>query len=310
MKFIKDDEFILLMEDQYGARFTQDDLKRFRDVGIQTIVRYPYWGTIEPSMGNYDWSEIENFVDLSRNAGLKSLWAVYDKPPKYFPPEWYMKTPEDKVYVGKFRERILSPWNAEGWAYHLKFIKMFCDKLSADDMLCFRATVHGAESMFPHDPRFPHRQDGPYIETMLKMLLEEQDIFYNAHDSHELWTCFHHSFDYQGTAGTEHAEMLYKAMRDKFPDHKHYCISYTQFMKGIHGVRENLADVQRLGLSMFAGSQYAEGLVWNTDKAIQQGFRGFICGPIMAWAKHRKTEDWMFDNVRDSMAKWRKARNV
>lgn len=310
MKFIKDDEFILLMEDQYGGKFTTDNLKRLRDVGVQTIVRYPLWSDIETSMGIYHWDVIDRAIDLTREAGMKCLFGVYDKPPEYFPDEWYLKTPEGGNYTGKFQERLLSPWQDEGWAYHLRFIEKFCNRASADDVMCFRATTHGAESMYPHDLRFPYRLDGSYIDTMLKMLLEEQDIFYAAHASRELWTCFHHAFDQQKMAGTEHAEMLYRAMWNGFQDAEHYCISYTQFKRGVQGEVENLADVQRLGLSMFAGSQYAEGLARNTDIAIQQGFRGFVCGPVMVWSKYRRMEDWMYDAFRDSVAKWRVAKNV
>jgi len=310
MKFIQDDEYILLMEDQYGGKFTLDDLKRLRDIGIQTIVRYPYWGSIETSMGYYEWGETESAIEMTRQAGMKCLWATYDKPPKYFPDEWYMKMLDGKTYVGKFRERVLSPWLAEGWAYHLAFIVRFCEKVSAPDVMCFRATTHGAEAMFPHDSKYPYRLDGSYIETMFKILIEEQAIFYSAHDSHELWTCFHHAFDYQGTAGTEYAEMLYQATRDKFPDYKHYAISYTQFRNDVKGEDKNLADMQRLGLSMFGGSEHARGLLVNTDRAIAEGFRGFLCGPIHFMTKYRQMEDWMFNAFSESMAKWRAARNV
>ena len=311
MKFIKDDEFILLMEDQYGGKFTTDNLKRLRDVGVQTIVRYPFWSDIETSMGIYRWDVIDRAIDLTYEAGMKCLFGVYDKPPEYFPDEWYLKTPEGENYTGKYQERLLSPWQPDGWNYHLDFIERFCHRASDDDnVMCFRATTHGAESMYPHDLRFPYRLDGDYIETMLRVLLEEQGIFYNAHASHELWTCFHHSFDHQGRAGTEHAEMLYRAMWNEFPDAKHYCISYTQFKRGVQGEVENLADMKRLGLLMFAAAEYAEGLPVNTGKAIAQGFRGLVCGPIMNWSKHHKMEDWMYDAFRDSITRWRTARNV
>jgi hypothetical protein len=306
--FIQDNEYILLMEDQYGGKFTLDDLKRLRDIGVRSVVRYPYWGTIESSMGHYEWGAIEDAIALTREAGMKCLWAVYDKPPKYFNSEWYIKTPEGATFIGPFRERCLSPWNSEGWAYHLNFIKMFCDKVSADDSMGIRATMFGAESMFPH--RYPYRQDGPYLETMLKMLLEEQEIFYNAYSSHELWTCFHHAFDYQKTAGTEHAEMLYQSMSDRFPDHKHYCISYTQFRHDVKGEDKNLADMKRLGLSMFGGSEHAGGLLDNTDRAIAEGFRGFICGPIHFMTPFRQMEEWMFNAFEESLGKWRAAREV
>lgn len=308
--FIQDDEYILLMQDSLGGRFTLDDLKRLRDIGVQTIVYYPFWRDIEVSLREYQWRSIDDAIQLARKAGMKSLFALYDHAPDHlFPPDWYLKAIDGRDYLGPYnQERFISPWNPEAWAYHLGFITNFCKRVSADDVMCFRTTSGGAESMFPQ--HFPYRLDGPYWETMRRVLLEEQEIFYNAHDSHELWTCFHHAFDYLGTAGTEYAEELYKEMRNRFPDHRHYSISYTQFRNDVGGEDKNREEMQRLGLSMFGGSEYAEGLLTNTDTAIQQGFRGFITGPLHQLTAYRKMEEWMFDNFRYSMNKWREAKRV
>lgn len=311
--FIKDDEFILLMQDTRGAVLTPDDLKRLQDVGVQTMTRYPFWWDVEPVKGEYHWEQVDQQVELAQKSGVKCLFGLYEKPPKYFPPDWYLQFETGGPWVGTYRERVMSPWSEEGWAYHLDFMRKFCQRVSSDDAMCFRATVHGGEEMLPH--KYPYQLKGDYLETLVREMLEEQEIFYNAHPSHELWTCLHHAFDYTGTSGTEHARMLYQALRDKFPDATHYSISYTQFtrnMKEFHyaGAQQNRLDMQELGLKMFCGSEYAEGLLTNTDTAIQQGFRGLICGPIMFWTKRAKTEDWMFDNFAWSIKRWREAKHV
>lgn len=306
MKFIQDDEYILLMEDRYGGRYGLDDLKRLRDVGIQTIVRYPFWNEIETHLGEYVWDTIDEYIELTRQADMKCLFALYEGVPDYFPPEWYLKTPDGSIYIGVYQERVISPWNLDGWEYNLDFLNKFCNRISTKDVMCFRATMRGAEAMLPQYGQY--RLDGLYWETMRRMLIEEQSIFYASHDSHELWTCFHHAFDGSGTSGTERARDLYREMAGEFPDAKHYCISYTQFRNDVIGEDKNLADMQELGLNMFGGSEYAEGIIANTDTAIQQGFRGFISAPLHWWSGHKSLEPWMVETIRDSLAKWREAR--
>jgi hypothetical protein len=304
--FIQDDEFILLMEDQDGGRYTVDDLKRLRDVGVQTVVRYPCWSDIEPEQGKYVWDSVDEKVAITREAGLKCMLAVYDKVPIYFPDDWYLKYHDGNIYSGSFYDHVISPWSIGGWVYHLDFIKKFCDRYSADDVLCFRATVHGGETILPEYR--PYRQDGSLLETLERMVLDEQRIFYETQASRELWTCLHHAFDSKTYSGTQNSEHLYQKMHDAFPDMKHYCISYTQFRDDVLGEDENRAEMQRLGLSMFAGSEYCEGLITNTDKAIEQGFRGFVTSPLHGLGKHRVLEPWMLDAIKESLSKWRQAR--
>jgi hypothetical protein len=300
--FIKNDEYILLVEDQDGGHYGFDDLRRLRDAGIRTIIRTPFWKDLEPSLGHYQWDALDEQIDMTLEADLKCMFAVYDKAPSYFPDDWYLKFPNGSRYQGSFYENVISPWSVDGWAYHLDFISRFCERYSGEGILDFRATIHGGEVMLPEFE--PYRQDGIFWDTIKRMLLSEQQIFYNAHESHELWTCLHHAFDHLSYSGTEQAGALYYALWNRFPLAAHYCISYTQFRNDVVGEAENLADMKEHNLSTFAGSEYAEGLIANTDEAIAQGFRGFATAPLHALSGHRVLEQWMLDAIRESLAKW------
>ena len=301
VKFIRDDEYILLMEDAPGGVYELDDLKRLRDAGIQTVIRYPFWKDIEVSLGNYQWRRVDDQIEMTRQAGMKCMFALYEFSPHFFPIDWYLKFPDGSLYQGGFYSHVISPWSERGWAYHLGFIEKFCDRVCADDVLTFRATVHGSEVMMPEYA--PYRQDGDLLKTFERMIVEEQRIFSRYNE--ELWTCFHHAFDSLSYSGTAYAAYLRNLLLDEFPTRNHYCISYTQFRDDVVGEDKNLEDMNLYRLKMFAGSEYAEGLIANTDKAVLQGFRGMISAPLHFYTGKKSLEPWMVDAVVESIKKWR-----
>jgi hypothetical protein len=298
--FIRDDEHILLMEDSMGGVYGLDDLKRLRDAGIQTIIRYPYWKDIETSLGHYEWGKVDDQIDMTRQAGMKCMFALYEFAPHFFLDDWYLKYPDRTIYQGSFYDHVISPWSEKGWDYHLAFLGRFCERVCADDVLTFRATIHGGEVMMPEFA--PYRQDGDLLKTFERMIVEEQRIF--SHYNDDLWTCFHHAFDHLPYSGTVYANYLRNILLDEFPTHNHYCISYTQFRDDVIGEDKNLEDMKTYHLKMFGGSEYAEGLITNTDKAISQGFRGFVTAPLHYYSGHKKLEDWMIEAVQNSLRKW------
>ena len=47
--------------------------------------------------------------------------------------------------------------------------------------------------------------------------------------------------------------------------------------------------------------------ILNGERAISQGFRGFITGILLPYVGNTRVEAWMFDTIRGSLAKWRAA---
>jgi hypothetical protein len=305
-RFINDDEFIIILNDQNGGSYGVDDLHRLYDAGIRTIIRYPFWRNIETAWGVYDWESVDRWIDEDRQAGLKTMLAIYDHPPAFLPDEWYLRRPDGELYTYPgFYERVMSPWNFEGWRYHLNFIARCCQRNNAPDVLCFRSTVQGGAVMLPEYEEI--RLDGELLPTVLRMMSDEQGIFV-THPSHEIWTALHPALDSVVQSGNALRGDIYNLIRREFPQAIHHVICHVYFAD-VLGKETTLNEI-RQGVKMWVGSEYAEGLTLNTDEAISLGFRGFVTSPLHTLGKYRTLEPWMLDNIRESLEKWRKARHV
>ena len=305
VKFIRDDEFIILMEDQNGGKYAIDDLKRLRDVGIQTIVRYPFWKDIEQDWHSYDWSSIDRAISDGRSAGLKTMLAIYDHAPLFFPEDWYFHFADGRILTDPDTnidyERLMSPWNADGWRYHLGFIDRCCERYNAADVLCFRSALKGGSVMLPEMAGV--RIEGDVLETVMRVMLEEQMIF-ESHPSREIWTTLHPTFDKLPWSGNAYRYEIYEMLQQILPNARHQALTHAYFTdNGEHGIISEM--MRRCDFPLWVGSEYCEGLNTNTDTAIERGFRGFFTAPLHYLSGNKALEPWMLEAVAASMRKWR-----
>jgi hypothetical protein len=135
------------------------------------------------------------------------------------------------------------------------------------------------------------------------MMSEEQDIFVN-HPSHEIWTALHPALDGVAQTGNAYRHELDELLRRKFPQAVHYAIKHVHFAD-VLGAQATAEDM-RNGSLIWVGSEYCEGLLENTESAIEQGFRGFVTAPLHLLTEHRIIEDWMLDAIKESLSKWRR----
>ena len=307
MKFIQDDEYIIILDDPLGGKFSVDDLHALYDAGIQTIVRMPYWKDIEPEWGVYNWEKADKWVEEDRRAGLKTMLSIYDHPPAYFPNDWYLRRPDGTLYDHLddecvIYEHIISPWSEEGWRYHLNFIAKCCERYNTSDVLCFRSTLQSGSVMLPEFGEY--RSDGDLLSTVLKMMYDEQAIFV-SHPSHEIWTALHPAFDSVVQTGNAYRKEIYQLIEDRFPEAHHSILTFTYFTR-VNGAETTQDEAKRY--PVWSGSEYAEGLNQNTDEAIALGFRGFLTGPLhfLIGGQNKVLEPWSFEAIRNSLEKWRK----
>lgn len=303
--FITPDDHILIMADQDGGGFSQDDLNRLADAGIRTIIRYVLWRQVEQEPGVFRWSELCRGIEMDRKAGLKTMLGVYDLAPAFFPEGWYMQDEAGNRYAGSFYANMLAPWVDAAWNAHKDFIARCCMYFAANDVMPFRCTCHGGEVMFPdYAPvKFPAGYD---MEAACRqIMIEEQSIF--ARCGHgELWTQLHPAFAGLPYTGNQHMGQIYRDLASCFPHHYRYGITYTMFAN-VMGRELVPEQMRRHGIAMFCGSEYCEGLIANTDEAIRLGFRGFVTAPLHALTGHRSLEPWMLDAIRGSIRKWKDA---
>jgi hypothetical protein len=157
MSFLASDEFIILYD---FPVLSGDDLRRIRDVGVQTLFNEVNWYKVESEPGVYDWSHPDALVERARKAGMKSLLrcpvCIPDglEEPFFFPDDYYLKSSNGAIwrncdgYGNDERHTCLSYWGP-GQEEELKFLKMCQERYASPDILCFAGGPHGGEVILP-----------------------------------------------------------------------------------------------------------------------------------------------------------------
>jgi len=339
MSFIQPDEHIVIMDYiQYPPceAFTNDDLARLHDAGIKTIMCYLRWDRAEPEMGVYDWSQIDEEVARIRAAGMKTIVKVYLCTPTYFPEDRYARKANGKVHntfgaadaMGDPSDwSLISYWNPDVWAHHLQFIERACKHYTAEDVLCINIAPANGESLifgdgcfydkcaiesyqkFAGDNSLPVENAVPGTQTLdwlrattIPAQIETQRIFHKY--GHEYWTMLHHAFETIPSTGNWLIDDLYCALHKELGD-EHWGICYTVFRPGeTRGLWGPEQDIKRHGVKMLFGAEGAEGLLRNTQRAIQMGARAMMAGPLAPYLGHKHMEDWMYSAIRTSNRWW------
>jgi hypothetical protein len=200
---------------------------------------------------------------------------------------------------------MIAPW-ADGWRFHIDFIKQCCVRFNASDVLCMRATCHGGELIFPGGDRFWYPPTINLHDLAKQVMLQEQEIFHTTTSYPDLFTALHHCFDCNPLSCNMDMDYLYRVLREKFPDMVHNNITFELF--GDAPCRElHVSDIKTYGYREICGSGYCEGLLENTEQAIAFGVSTFLTGPLHYLGKHEQIEPWMIEAFRDSISKWRAA---
>ena len=340
MSFIGPDEHIVILEyNPYpGRTFSDPDLERLAAAGVKTIACYLMWYQVEPEPGVYDWSSVDLLVERYRRAGLKTIIKVCLFPPTSFNEDWYLRdragNVQNKMSAVDSRGDWeyypnISYWNPDGWQYHLKFIELACEHLSAPDVLCINISPANGEALIPgnnllFDPaavasyRAFTNSDGlpdnavpgsPTLDwlraTVIPGQIEMQRIFYGY--GGEYWTMLHHAFETIPSTGNWLIDDLYTALHQEFGD-EHWGICYTVYRPGERrGLWGPGQDIQRHGVKMLFASEGPQGLRSNTRDAISKGARGMLTGPLAPYLGHNGVENWMLDAIRETAEWWKGA---
>ena len=140
---------------------------------------------------------------------------------------------------------------------------------------------------------------------MIEMVVRQQSLLVD-HYGGEAWMmlahCWHDSYQTGNFIINDIVDILKHRVTTQvnWIAFAHYNLSSTLQYLALDRVKE---------CNLWVGSQYCEGLIENTPKAIASGLRGFITGPLSTEDGHNKTEiePWMIDNLKWSLSEWRKA---
>jgi hypothetical protein len=339
MSFIEQDEHIIILDYNCysGLALNDAELSRLHDSGIKTVMCYLQWRFIEPVMGVYDWTDIEERLEAYQKAGLKAIIKTYLGAPGFFPDDWYLRGSNGDIqrHVGEPNidgscpVSCLSYWNPMAWDYHLRFIERVCERFSDPNTLCINIAPANGEALIPGNNylyddyavasfrQFTGTNNYPSTaipgtptldwlrETVIPGQVETQKMFQKC--GGEYWTMLHHAFETIPSTGNWLIDDLYTALHKEL-GHNHWGICYTLYRpgetRGLWGARQ---DIDRHGVKMLFASEGPAGLYTNTQNAISQGARGMITGPLAPYlGSNGRMADWMYEAIRDTSQWWKK----
>lgn len=333
--FMQEDEFLILMNHcKYRAMDTLDDpyhiltteeRARLYDAGIRTAHEQPAWNYINPSKNTYDFSYLDEIIEMNRNAGLKSLVQISGwKPPKWLPDEWFAQQEN-----GTVERECLSFWNEEAQEFSDNFYKFMADCYKDDkDVQFFFGEWQGGEGAIrPTWPLFDHAALENYKniygslarpqpndpETMkwfgdkiIQHFVRKAEILYPYW--HEMWNAQQYLMDTWNKAfGNFVQKDILIKYRELHPEASIVLLQYTYFDSAHHEDNEQYVDMLRevSGCEVIAEAMFCGGLAMTTPKSIAKGFRGQIVHPQKDGFSNGNLEPWMIDEIRKSNDMWK-----
>jgi len=323
MNFMQSDEFLLLMN--LGHNMLQgtpvlslDDRKRLHDAGIRTAIEYPEWVDLEPAQGNYNFSTIDQTLDVNRLSGMKTIFSIFNPwIPEWIPDEW-----RPRYESGVYNTAFMSIWNKEAVEYRNNLISMLIDKYHADDVMFIQGDIDTGESVLPSYAWYdkfaledfggtPNWEDNSTKEWLEKSAIDfyvrTQEIFHSQFK--EIWNAHQWLISKKNPASCNYLqEKILEAYKKTFEGDKLVLLQYTYFDDS--HPRENEIYVDKLkdayGCEVIAEALFCKGLPTTTPKAIAKGFRGQIICPTHPHTHESRLEGWMVENIRHSYQTWKK----
>lgn len=310
----------------FSRAVPHDDMIRLVDAGVSTVLQLVPWSMIEMVHGKRNWEMPDEMVERACDAGLKSMLMTCQTIPDCLPDDWYVRT-RDGTPIKRHDPReprqtwsCLSPWNNEAMNYQIDYIRECCDRYNSDDVMCINSLSQDGESLLPpgldciYDPAamrswrdwcgndllYPHPKTAMTQAWMREALMREvidQQKVYATHPSGEVFVQLHPVYTAWPASGVGDIMCYVDAvMQQVIPSRLHYIIfqAWTDAFQS-SGMPEFVAKLVSRGVSVWTGSEWPDGLVANTPRAIAQGIRGLITSPLHPFLKRERIEPWVYD---------------
>jgi hypothetical protein len=304
---------------------TLDERKRLREAGIQTALEYPCFYVVEPQMGTYDFSSIENILELNRGAEMKTIFSV---PNPYFP-SWLPDEWKGKHESGNLNHSMVSFWHKEGIQHMKDYIQMMIDRYLAPDVMFIWAEQDTGESAFPSYFFYEECAKQDFIEKygnsefkygapdVMKWMedktvdhfVEMQEIFYPQY--HEVWNNLQWLINLRNPASLNYLQArIFQAFKDRFPDVNIVLLQYTYWDSSHTAECHNYVDnlKRTYDCDVIVEAMFCRGLPETAPKTMVKGYQGQILCPTHPHTKEQKLEDWMVDNIRSATKLWEETR--
>lgn len=326
------DDYIIAMDlwpdQENGARrMDYGELCKLRDTGVKTVLTFIPWFKIEDKSGAIDWSETFDTATRYKRAGLKGLFVAPDMAPQHYPIDWYQKSWDGTLYndVKKTGWSIFSPWNKDAQKRLAEFVVAAKRVLQTvgNDMQAIASLGREGESILVPQANAFHDNAAiaewnevnggaplPYQETgwgmqadtpVTRWLQASLTDFYVKSQSlyQENWTMLHRAYGWD--AGCFIDSMMGNLAGPK------YGIQFTHFPHGPL-MQRTLADMRKHNITMWAGSEYPEGIVKHVHLAISQGLQGLLTAPIYPGTRYTRVDNDVIKLFQYGMAAFKNAR--
>jgi len=291
--FLTKTDYIIIME-MSEKPISIPDLLKLQEAGIETVFLVT-WANL-----NMPWEIFLNRIDsIVQETSLKVMIVLFYAP-KY---DWWLIPIEHSSPSHRIYRHI----DYQNLAVGRSIDRCLMDLLAKIDrtrvQLIFSGTLGGEFLWEDNSSSCPLS-----LEALIKFIIDRQRIC--ANQNGEVWMTHHHMLGGNLVATTAINEALYAA----FPtdEYEHYRIQYVQFAPTASIEMEEFNKKAILGNSRakyFVGSEWVEGLKSNYEKAIEHGAYGFLTAPMHTYIPYTQIEDWMLNNIKETVGKLSSVRN-
>lgn len=308
--FIKPNDHIIIMEDDFYDPFNDDDIKMLIDAGVG-IIHVPHaicWDKIyQRGSPILDWSSFDNAIGKYLKYDLRLTIPFFYTMPRWFPPDWYINNyqPEpDHVAPNYANERLAQAVDnfAEEVLYRIKDISYKVQLTYAIPSLGEFLWDGVMPDPFPVSDNHIH-----------KFIIDRQKILVKQHG--EIWLYLHNFMGGPRNWNNTRLPFLYQALRDEFKDTPFYSVQFAHFAVGVSPTNWECQSMitsfhDKYGIEFFVGSGNCGGLSTNFDAMIKQKARGFFTAPLMKFfANNEHIQPWMVEAIREANRKLEEIRN-
>lgn len=322
--FLRPDDHFILMDvpNAAGRLFNDDELSALRDAGMTiTMMFMNNLKDLEPVRGEYQWGEIDSYIERALRHGYRVFIPTYTAAPAWAPETWWVKT-ENGGGQG-----VLSPWNQDAQEYLLNHYRCMVEHCASSEVVVVNTQLtHGETLLLNEAAWFGPDAIASYEEhagagarpcknvdvtedwlqsTYFRMMRTQAEVLARQ-PVKVLYTAIHPMIaQFAGMYGNgcRWYDDLLMMYRNFFPDHEILWVLYTFIQWGhMHPTIMNTA--RRLRVDVFGGAEYAEGLPHTTPAAKAVGLRGQFIGPCHHFTGHTQVEPWMLDNIKAAVKVW------
>ena len=224
--------------------------------------------------------------------------------------------------------KFLSLWNAEAQAYHRGLLRVLIDRYG-EQALVIQHNAFGDESPLPPAPT-PHLFDAEAVkdhvakfgcepeiataqtqrwmmEAVVNHAVATQRVL--AGQRNEIWTAINRAYAVcLQSNGAQFQEEVWRALRSEFPGAVIYSAQHRWFGLSTSHHDWMLALAKELGIEMFVGGQYGDGLPESAPRAIADGVR-IVVAPINLYRGYTGVSMQVVGNYRNAYKSMQKARS-